>query len=149
METKGKKIFISYSHSDYIFANAICKFLKRRGYSTWIDSDDIKIKDSWADDINNAIKNSDYVIGILSSDSVKRSEVIRELAMAIDMSGDKILPIVIGKIHDSWFVNSKDMAVKKVKEHINTYQHIEFNGRGDITEDKMKLILDFLSNGVS
>lgn len=149
MEIKCKKIFISYSHSDYIFANAICKFLKRRGHSTWIDSDDIKIKDSWADDINNAINNSDFVIGILSPDSVKRSEVIRELALAIDMPGDKLLPIVIGKIHDSWFVNSRDMSVKKVKEYINTYQHIEFNGRGDITEDKMKLILDFLSNGVS
>ena len=133
MEIKCKKIFISYSHSDYIFANAICKFLKRRGHSTWIDSDDIKIKDSWADDINNAINNSDFVIGILSPDSVKRSEVIRELALAIDMPGDKLLPIVIGKIHDSWFVNSRDMSVKKVKEYINTYQHIEFNGRGDIT----------------
>lgn len=66
-----KKIFISYSHSDYIFANAICRFLKRRGYSPWIDRDEIRIKDSWADDINNAIREADLVLGILSSDSVK------------------------------------------------------------------------------
>lgn len=67
------------------------------------------------------------------------------MAMSID-ENKKLLPVVIGRIHNSWFVNSGDDSVKKVKKYINEYQHIEFNGRGDITEDKMKLILESLSN---
>ena len=145
----GEKIFISYSHADYIIANAISKYLTHRGYNVWIDTDRIKIKHAWADDIDNAIKDADYVFGILSSDSVKRTEVLRELSITIEIDSNKLLPIVIGRIHDSWFVNSNSDTVKKIKEFLRKYQHVEFNGRGDITEDKMSNILDFLSFGRS
>lgn len=144
-----EKIFISYSHADYIIANAISKFLMHRGYNAWIDTDKIKIKHVWTDDVDNAIKEADYVFGILSSDSVKRPEVLRELSMAIETKPDKFLPIVIGRIHDSWFVNSKSNHVKNVKEVLRKYQHVEFNGRGDITENNMRTILDFLALGRS
>ena len=144
-----EKIFISYSHADYIIANAISKFLMHRGYNAWIDTDKIKIKHVWTDDVDNAIKEADYVFGILSSDSVKRPEVLRELSMAIETKPDKFLPIVIGRIHDSWFVNSKSNHVKNVKEFLRKYQHVEFNGRGDITENNMRTILDFLALGRS
>lgn len=34
----SQKIFISYSHTDYVFANAVGRYLLRRGYRVWIDS---------------------------------------------------------------------------------------------------------------
>ena len=142
-----KKVFISYSHADYIIATAISKYLTHRGYNVWIDTKNILLKDLWATDIDNAIKDADYVLGILSSDSVKRPEVLRELSLTIETNPDKFLPIVIGRIHDSWFVNSESSSVKKVKDFLQKYHHIEFNGRGDVTENNMRTLLEFLSSG--
>ena len=142
-----KKIFISYSHVDHIFANAVAKFLMRRGYDVWIDSRQLKLQQRWAEDIDTAIKESDFVLGVLSADSVRRKEVLRELGLAMDEDPRKLLPVVIGRIHESWFANSRSEPVKKLKKHLKDYQHISFNGRGDITEERMRLISEFLSSG--
>lgn len=144
-----KKIFISYSHFDWIFANAIMRYLERRGYNVWIDSKELVFQNEWAEDIDEAIDKADYVFGIISADSVHRKEVIRELIRAIDSGGEekKLLPIVIGRIHDSWFPQKSNKDISKLITYLKKYHHIEFNGRGDITEEKMSLIMNFLEEG--
>ena len=142
-----KKIFISYSHKDHIFANAIARFLIRRGYQVWIDSKQLQVGANWSEDIDEAVKQADYVFGILSADSVRRPEVIRELCIALNQKKEQFLVITIGRIHHSWFFNSRSPKVSALLNHIKTYQHIEFNGRGDITEAKMRMITDYLARG--
>lgn len=141
------KIFISYSHADSIFADAVAKYLLRRNYDVWIDSRQLKTQCDWADDIDTAIRNADYVLGILSADAVRRYEVLRELCLALDENPTKLLPVMIGRIHDSWYANPRSDKVKKLKEHLKKYQNICFNGRGDITEERMHLISEFLASG--
>ena len=143
-----KKIFISYSHVDHIFANTIARYLLRRGHDVWIDSRQLKVQCKWADDIDTAIRESDYVLCILTADSVRRREVLREICAALDEGPGKLLPVVVGRIHDSWYANPRSEQVKKLKSHLKTYQNICFNGRGDITEDKMRQILECLESGV-
>ena len=142
-----KKIFISYSHKDHIFANAIARFLIRRGYQVWIDSKQLQVGANWSEDIDEALKQADYVFGILSADSVRRPEVIRELCIALNQKKEQFLVITIGRIHHSWFFNSRSPKVLALLNHIKTYQHIEFNGRGDITEAKMRMITEYLARG--
>lgn len=145
----GKKIFISYSHADTIFANAIARYLQRRKYLVWIDTKQIKAGTNWSSDIDEAIGQTDYVFCILSADSVRRREVLREASLMLKQNPDKLLFITIGNIHDSWFANKRSQTVQDLLKHLKTYQHIEFNGRGDVTEEKMALIDDFLSRGHS
>ena len=141
------KIFISYSHADSIFADAVAKYLLRRNYDVWIDSRQLKWQCKWADDIDTAIRKADYVLGILSADAVRRPEVLRELCLALDENPKKLLPVMIGRIHDSWYADPHSKRVKKLKQHLKDYQNICFNGRGDITEERMRLILEFLASG--
>ena len=145
----SQKIFISYSHTDYVFANAVGRYLLRRGYRVWIDSKQLKVGMDWSEDIDEAIRSADYLLGILSADSVRRPEVIREISLALRNSPEKLLLVVIGRIHDSWFANLKNPDVQRLLKHLKKYQHIEFNGRGDITEANMQHIADFLANGHS
>lgn len=143
----SKKIFISYSHVDYVFANAVARFFLRRGLQVWIDNQQLKLGVDWSANIDDAIRDADYIFAILSADSVRRSEVIREISLALKKSPERLLLIIIGRIHDSWFANLKDPDVQRLMKHLKKYQHVEFNGRGDITESKMQKICDFLSNG--
>ena len=110
-----KKIFISYSHKDHIFANAIARFLIRRGYQVWIDSKQLQVGANWSEDIDEAVKQADYVFGILSADSVRRPEVIRELCIALNQKKEQFLVITIGRIHHSWFFNSRSPILQKPK----------------------------------
>lgn len=143
----GMKIFISYSHADHIFADAVANYLVRRDYDVWIDSRRLKPQGKWADDINEAIRIADYVISILSAESVRRPEVLRETSLALMDRSDKLIPIMIGRIHDSWYVNSRTQKVKDLKRYLREHQVIRFNGRGDITIEKMASILEVIESG--
>ena len=143
----NQKIFISYSHTDYVFANAVARFLLRRGFLVWIDSKQLELGVDWCENIDEAIQKADYFFGILSANSVRRPEVIREISLALKKNPEKLLLIVIGRIHDAWFANLRNPDVQRLLKHLKKYQHVEFNGRGDITEAKMQLITDFLTKG--
>lgn len=143
----NEKIFISYSHADTIFATAIARYLQRRHYSVWIDIEKIKTGNDWSKDIDEAIRQADYIFCILSADSVRRREVIREACIGYAQDPKKLLFITIGHIHDSWFTNRETKNVQQLILHLKTYQHIEFNGRGDVTEERMMQIDEFLVRG--
>lgn len=145
----NKKIFISYSHADSRFARAIARYLQRRKYLVWIDAEQIKIGEDWSQDIDEAIEQSDFIFCILTKDSVRRREVIREAEIGLKKNPKKLLFLTIGRIHESWFVNKTDTGVKNLIKHLQTYQHVEFNGHGDVTEERMVLIDEFLSRGYS
>lgn len=145
----GKKIFISYSHADNVFANAIARYLQRRKYLVWIDTKQLKAGSNWSKDIDEAICQADFFFCILSADSVRRREVIREASVMLKQNPKKTLFIMIGHVHDSWFSDQRSQNVQNLLKHLKMYQHIEFNGRGDVTEEKMSLIDEFLTQGHS
>lgn len=142
-----QKIFISYSHANSVFAKAIARYLQRRQYQVWIDTEQIKAGNNWSNDIDEAISQADYIFCILSADSVRRKEVIREACLGLKLHPERLLFLKIGNVHDSWFINKDNVNVKKLLQHLHSYQHIEFNSRGDITIERMMLINDFLLRG--
>ena len=97
----NKKIFISYSHADSRFARAIARYLQRRKYLVWIDAEQIKIGEDWSQDIDEAIEQSDFIFCILTKDSVRRREVIREAEIGLKKNPKKLLFLTIGRIHES------------------------------------------------
>ena len=150
-ELDSKKIFISYSHKDSTLAKGIAGFLERRNCDVWIDYARIKEGDSWADGIDAAIDRSDFVIGVLTRDSVARPEVIRELVRALNKSeadGESSLILcAVGQIHDSWFYAPENADSKRVVDYFHKYQHIAFNARAAVTTEEMSALLSCIRAG--
>lgn len=76
-------IFISYARENQEFALSLREKLIQWGYETWIDSENIPKGAYWADEINNGLKKSDLVIGIMSQDALDSINVKNEWDWAI------------------------------------------------------------------
>ncbi|KPA15233.1 protein containing Toll-Interleukin receptor, partial [Candidatus Magnetomorum sp. HK-1] len=80
------KVFISYAREDHEVAYKIYDDLKNRGLSPWIDKEHILPGVNWMQIISKSIKESNYFIALLSSNSVsKRGYVQKELKIALDL----------------------------------------------------------------
>lgn len=97
-----KKIFISHAKEDYNFAETIFNELKERGYSPWLDKKKLKVGSNWDLEIKKNLKDSDFIILLLSSTSVKkRGYIQKEFKYALEYSENKldddiyIIPILI------------------------------------------------------
>lgn len=78
-------IFISYSREDYESASMIYCHLKDAGYKPWMDKEDILPGDDWERKIQQMIRQSDFLIVCLSSNSIsKRGYIQKEIKMALD-----------------------------------------------------------------
>ena len=153
---KGSKIFISYSHQDHMCASGIGKYLLRKGYDVWIDSTQLVLGKEWAVDIDYALRESDAVLAILSSNSVRRREVLREIYVALERmksdadKGFRLYFIVLGSIHPAWFCNSKTSNnVQEILDYLQKYQFVQLDSRGDITIEAMNQLITVLrANGL-
>lgn len=136
-----KKIFVSYSHQEFDCAKGITRFLKMQGHDVWIDDEKLLYGQEWAHDIDSAINNSDIMLAIISKNSARRKEVLREVLEAINrMENEKdfrIIFVVIGNLHKSWFTQENQDDVDKVVEFIFITQYIQLDSKGSITLDAM------------
>ncbi len=93
------KLFISYSHKDKEFALKLSYGLKEQGADVFIDKWEIKVGDYFLDKILEAIKGSNFIVTILSNNSVKSEWVLYEIkeGKKLEQSYKKtlILPIKI------------------------------------------------------
>lgn len=64
------KVFLSYETSDRHVALAIEQKLSDKGIHVWVDVNEIRIGDSFIEIINNAINTSDFLIFLLSPNSI-------------------------------------------------------------------------------
>ena len=94
-----RQIFLSYAAADHDIARAIATELRRNGLRVWFAEYELKVGDSLANKITGAISSSDYLVVLLSPQSVKSRWVQRELnaAFARDLSSRDItlIPVLI------------------------------------------------------
>lgn len=74
----GAKIFISHSSIDKPFAKTLCLDLEANGYIPWLDDLDIKVGESIPEKISQGLQDANFVIVILSENSVSSRWVERE-----------------------------------------------------------------------
>ncbi len=141
----AEKVFISYSHQDGACAHGIARYLTRHGCDVWIDSNKLSIGDKWASDIQSALAQADVTIGILSSSSLRRDEVLKELDISLKRMEEegqqdfRVFFVVIGQIHPSWF--GKAEVSERIRKHLLQYQYIQLSAYGEVTIDAMKKLL--------
>jgi len=93
-------VFISYSSLDKAVADAVCAKLESQKVRCWIAPRDVPAGQSWAGAIVNAIRTSRVFVLVLSSDSNKSTQVVREVEQAVEYA-IPILPFRIENIEPS------------------------------------------------
>ena len=92
-------VFISYSPEDRPAARRIAADLKDRGIRVWLDEYEILPGDSIADKISQGIRTSEYLIVIISRNSVGSTWVRREVESAFkrnpEVSERRLIPVRI------------------------------------------------------
>jgi hypothetical protein len=87
------QVFISYSRKDLPFVEHLAADLKEAGLDVWYDVSRLGGGSRWRIEIENALKNSQYVIVVLSPDSVTSEWVEREILFASNLKR-KIIPLM-------------------------------------------------------
>ncbi len=87
-------VMISYSHKDRQYANMVVAILEQNNIKCWIDYRDAMPGINYAGSIVRAIKNSDFVVVILSNNSIESAQVLNEINSAVN-NGIKIIPFKI------------------------------------------------------
>jgi hypothetical protein len=87
------QVFISYSRKDLPFVEHLAADLKEAGLDVWYDVSRLGGGSRWRVEIEKALRNSQYVIVVLSPDSVASEWVEREFLFASSL-GLVIIPLM-------------------------------------------------------
>jgi len=98
------RIFISYAREDQDSVAEIYQKLEKNGFEPWMDIHKILPGEVWENKIQEAIKNSDFFIACLSSNSCQKRGVIqKEIRAALEIWQKKLesdiylIPIILNK----------------------------------------------------
>ncbi|KQR22468.1 hypothetical protein ASF79_09550 [Agreia sp. Leaf335] len=95
-------VFISYQHADKRLAAGLQDGLERLGYFVWRDEGELLVGDSIVDRITAALDQIDFVVALISNNSVSSQWCQKEVSLAmtgeIAQSGVKVLPVRIDQV---------------------------------------------------
>lgn len=113
-------VFISHNFKDKPLARKIALILNSYGVKTWIDESEIKLGDSLIEKIRSGIDEGDYLIALISKNSIDSEWVKRELDIAMNQEIEgkkvKVVPILVGNCELPGFLKGKlyaDMSTKR------------------------------------
>lgn len=92
-----RKIFVSYSNKDRAFVERLVSDLDGRGLSVFYDQR-IPPGDSWAESLSRAIEAAQYVLVVLSPNSVNSPWVLQECGIALSREMDgaaRVIPLLL------------------------------------------------------
>jgi hypothetical protein len=159
------RVFISYSSADIAFVEMLAAKLRTAGVAVWYDRWEIRVGDSIIQKINDGIQSSDFLIAILSKNSVTSKWVKEELAVASMLTLSKgafVLPVLLEKCdippflaHRRYanFADDPQQALQELLRAINSpIPHVEASEIPVSDEDKARLdaattILSLFING--
>lgn len=100
-KVKHESVFISYSHRNTEVANMIAGGLKGAGLKVWIDHEKLR-NPKYAEEIIDALRNSKAYVILVSSDSLKSHDVLRELRNAGELEAQQNMRIYQALLERVW-----------------------------------------------
>ena len=79
----GMLVFISYSHADAPFVRMLYRALKQHSISVWLDEHELSVGESLPHRLADAISRADYIIIVISPNSMGSAWVYYELRMVL------------------------------------------------------------------
>lgn len=121
-----KSVFISYSSRDKEFARKLASDLASYGIKPWIDEWEIHVGDSIVEKINDGIRESDYLIVVLSEASVKSKWVQEEIKAAFAKNPEEanrvLIPVILEDVEIPLFIRDikyVDFAKQKYQDGLD------------------------------
>jgi hypothetical protein len=102
-------VFISHAYEDKkSFTDELATALKKKGLKIWYSGFELKIGDSIADSVNNALKAANYAIVVISPVYLKKQWAMSELNALFSQEAEhnRILPIL------------NNITMNEIKEHL-------------------------------
>lgn len=118
-----QNIFMSYSRKDADFARKLAADLEKAGYDVWWDITDLRGGDDWVRMIPDAIKSSQYVIVVLSPNSVESEWVKKEYTQALGLH-KKIIPIMLVPTSVPFALNTINFADFSIGEYADNFKNL-------------------------
>lgn len=115
-------VFISYSRSDSDFVNDLANRLREAGCKVWQDISGLRGGQTWASEIDRAVRDSDALIVVLSPESSASEWVQKETLLAMKLH-KPIVPILLRET--------------EIPVQLINLQFVDF--RGDMAEATQKL----------
>lgn len=106
------KIFLSYSYNDRPWVEQFAIALEKEGIDVWFDFHDMALGENITERLQSALRASNTLVVLLSSNSVKSRGIFFELGAAIADS-KRIIPIVID-----------DVGYEQLSLPLIKYQHL-------------------------
>lgn len=92
-------VFLSHNWRDKPFVRQLGERLRREGIKVWIDEAEINVGDSLIRKISGALERNDFVVAIISPNSIGSNWVLKELSLAMtkEIAGGNVvvLPLLI------------------------------------------------------
>lgn len=133
------QIFIAYAHQDKAVAQRIAKKLGELGLDVWYDNFDLVPGDSLRSKIEETISSMDYLVVLLSPNSVRSQWVRKELDFALSRElttrDITIIPVLVADCKRPAFLESKqyvdlrrnlDVGIEKLASQLYAAPKIDF-----------------------
>ncbi|MFE3872200.1 TIR domain-containing protein [Flavobacterium sp. ZS1P70] len=116
------KVFISYAKEDFAFAEKLHDFLEENSFRPWLDKKALLPGQDWNFIIRKALREANYIILLLSSNSVqKRGYIQREFKLALEYYEEKLeedIYLIPLKINDC-----------EVPDRLSKFQWVEYDSK--------------------
>jgi hypothetical protein len=91
-----KEVFLSHDARDKVFTRKLAAELSRHGIPIWFSSENILGSQQWHDQIGAALRRRDWIVVVLSPNSVRSQWVKYELLYALNHSTlkDRLVPVL-------------------------------------------------------
>jgi hypothetical protein len=122
-------VFLSHSHVDKVFADAICHRLEAADIRCWVAPRDIRPSEDWAEAIITAMDNAKMLVLIFSASANNSPQVRREVERAVN-KGLMVLPFRIENVPLSksleYFISTQhwlDAITGDLEDHLTQLCH--------------------------
>jgi hypothetical protein len=148
-----QKIFISYSRKDTDFVRKLAGDLETAGYDVWWDITDLQGGDDWVSTIPQAISTSQFIIVVLTPNSIESEWVRKEYTQALSLR-KKIIPIMLTPTSVPFALNTINFVNFAVGEYPDNFKKLlsplGFTGTPPVVEPYKKALLSipYLKYGI-
>lgn len=108
------RAFISYSSVDIDFVNHLADAIKQQGIEIWLDNENLRVGDSLVQNISGGLSDADFIIVVLSTNSISSEWVKRELEIGINREiAEKrmlVLPVLYENVEIPAFLSGRIYA---------------------------------------
>ncbi len=122
------KVYISYSHADEAVAQKLAKALESAGLETWYAKTGIFPGDNWAEEVAQALRESEAMIILLSPQALNSNYVRHDISYALGEPRfrNRLIPVVIGP--------QNKIPLENIPGILRRFQMLELSDNGNEAE---------------